>query len=186
MDYGQVRLVGQNGAPTSLFDKMEAHRQGLLHLAFSVFVFDDRGHVLLQKRAAEKYHSPNLWSNACCSHPTTNHPEELLAQAGERLEQEMGFTVPLQRLFTFRYRAEFPDGLVENEEDTVVAGRYNGPVAPNPAEVADTRWMALPALQADVAANPGRYTYWLRQCLPRVAHFLAAGPLPASAEGGAP
>ena len=147
-------------------EKLQAHRTPVLHRAFSVFVLDDRGAMLLQRRAAGKYHSAGLWSNACCSHP---FPGESAADAvSRRLREEMGVTVPLTPLLRYTYRAELENGLIEHELDHVFVGRFDGIPSPNPAEVSEWRWIAPDALDAEMALAPGNFTAWFRLLLPEV------------------
>lgn len=156
----EVVLVNPSDVPIGTMEKLEAHRKGLLHRAFSVFVFNDRNELLLQRRATEKYHSGGLWTNTCCSHPT---PDETLENAGaKRLQEEMGFTTPLANLFAFEYRTELDNGMTEHELDHVLTGRYNGDPRPNPAEVMDYKWLSLPELLDDLSRNPENYTSWFR------------------------
>lgn len=147
-------------------EKMEVHQQGLLHLAFSVLIFNGRGELLLQQRADHKYHSPSLWTNTCCGHP---HPrEEIREAARRRLAEEMGFTSELTHQFTFHYQASFSNGLSENEIDHVFFGQYEGIVLPDPEEVSDYRWVEMDFLQADAAQQPEKYTVWFRKILDRI------------------
>src|ERR1700709_2281116 len=128
----QVILVNEADVVTGAAGKMDAHRKGWLHRAFSVFVFNHRGEMLLQQRALNKYHSGGLWTNACCSHPRPG--EETLLAAERRLKEEMGFELSLQKLFDFIYKSEFDNGLTEYEFDHVFGGSYNGLVAPDKTE----------------------------------------------------
>ena len=128
-------LVNNKDEQVGTMEKMEAHRKALLHRAFSVFIFNTKGEMLLQQRAMSKYHSPGLWTNACCSHPRPG--ETTIAAAQRRLKEELGFVVPLQKAFDFIYTASFDNGLTENEFDHVFTGVYNGVIAPDPAEVMD-------------------------------------------------
>ncbi len=141
--------------------KLAAHKAGLLHRAFSVFVLDSRGRVLLQRRAAGKYHSALLWSNTCCGHP---RPGETTHDAARRrLQEEMGFACPLSEAFSFTYRAELEGGLVEHEIDHVLIGQFDGIPAPNPEEVDSWAWADIEDLHEDLRVNPGRYSAWLPQ-----------------------
>lgn len=138
----------------------------MLHLAFSVLIFNGRGELLLQQRADHKYHSPSLWTNTCCGHP---HPrEEIREAARRRLAEEMGFTSELTHQFTFHYQASFSNGLSENEIDHVFFGQYEGIVLPDPEEVSDYRWVEMDFLQADAAQQPEKYTVWFRKILDRI------------------
>ena len=131
----EVILVDASDVPQGRMEKMEAHRRALLHRAFSVFIFNSRGEMLLQRRALGKYHSAGLWTNACCSHPRPG--EETLDAAVRRLREEMGFTTPLKKAFDFTYRHEFGNGLTEFEFDHVYIGWYDEAVHPNQEEVLD-------------------------------------------------
>ena len=150
----QDRVLGTEG-------KLAAHKSGALHRAFSVIVWDRSGRQLIQKRSAGKYHSGGLWTNACCGHPRPG--EDVGAAALRRLEEEMGFTCKLESLGTILYRAEVGGGLLEHELVHVFRGIHEGPVAPDPAEVADYRWARLDDLRADIAAAPESFSVWFRQ-----------------------
>lgn len=165
-----VILVDERDEEVGVQEKLQAHREGTLHRAFSVFVFNAEGDLLLQQRQRDKYHSGGLWSNTCCSHPRPGEPVETAAR--RRLQEEMGFQCDVQHLFGFVYRAAL-DGVVEHEYDHVFVGRYDGDPVPDEAEVAGWRWAAPAPLQKDVARHPERYTYWFRQALGRV---LTAAP----------
>jgi isopentenyl-diphosphate Delta-isomerase len=169
-DRSQVVLVDAADRALGLAEKLDAHRTGALHRAFSVFVFDPAGRTLLQRRALGKYHSGGLWSNACCSH---QGKEGDLAQARAWLREEMGLDCALAAVDRTLYRAEVGDGLVEHEMDHVLCGVSAGTPAPNPAEVMDWQWMTWDALAADVAHHPERYSAWLALLLPRCAVALA-------------
>ncbi len=143
---------------TGVVEKMAAHRKGILHRAFSIFVFDDADRLLLQRRATGKYHSGGLWSNTCCSHPRAG--EALLDAAHRRLREEMGFDCPLQVAFGFVYRAELDHGLEEHEYDHVVVGRFGGTPAPDAGEVEDWRWADVPAIRTELAGDPRAFTAW--------------------------
>jgi isopentenyl-diphosphate Delta-isomerase len=161
----RVTLVDPSGAVTGTAGKLEAHRPpGLLHLAFSVFVQDAEGRVLLQQRAQSKHHFRGLWSNTCCSHP---RPGESAAEAGERrLKEEMGIDVGLRVVGRFTYRAEDPaSGLVEHEVDDVLAGLHTGDPAPDPSEVSAWRWATVAQVEREVAEQPDSLTPWLLPAL---------------------
>ncbi|MEW5853778.1 MAG: isopentenyl-diphosphate Delta-isomerase [Myxococcota bacterium] len=163
-----VILVDDRDQPLGTADKLKAHEDGgKLHRAFSIFVFNSQGQVMLQRRAASKYHFGGLWTNTCCSHP---HPDYgLLEFARNRLQEEMGFDVPLTEQFSFVYRAhDAQSGLTEHEYDHVLFGRYDGEPHPNPAEADGWKWMEPEALRQDVVAHPERYTPWFRIVLERV------------------
>ena len=141
-------------------EKSYVHHKGLLHRAFSIFAVNYRGEVLLHKRAYEKYHSPGLWTNTCCSH--LSEGMEMEDAIHLRLREEMGFDTDLQYVGKFHYKAEFNNGLVENEIDHIYIGLYNDNPTPNPEEVADYRWCNLDELKRDIEKNPNIYTYWLK------------------------
>jgi len=168
----RVILVDESDREIGLEEKLEAHRQGKLHRAFSIFVFNPEGQILLQKRSTKKYHSDGLWTNTCCSHPRPGEPME--QEVRRKLLQEMGFECDLQRIFSFTYKVEFKNNLIENEIDHVFIGRYDGSPKPNPDEVDDWKWMDLEILINDVKTNPGIYSYWLKICIDQVLEFWVA------------
>ncbi|MDT8346851.1 MAG: isopentenyl-diphosphate Delta-isomerase [Flavobacteriaceae bacterium] len=156
----QVILVDHNDQAIGMMEKQEAHVKGLLHRAFSVFVFNDRGEFLLQQRAAHKYHSPKLWTNTCCSH---QRPGESNVQAGKRrLQEEMGFTTELQVRGSFTYKASFDNGLTEHEFDYILTGVYNAEPKPNPKEVMAYRWLTLEELEEELQRYPEHFTAWFK------------------------
>ena len=166
MSINDVILVTEQDEAIGVMEKMEAHRRGVLHRAFSVFLFDQEGRMLLQQRSAHKYHGALLWSNTCCSHP---YPGEAVETAAERrLQEELGFTAPLEKIFTFTYKAAVENGLTEHEFDHVFAGVYTGPVQPNPAEVADYAYQPMELIQEQVNNNPDSFTSWFRIAFPLV------------------
>ena len=158
----RVILVDERDAPVGELEKLEAHRRGTLHRAFSVFVLDGEGRVLLQRRAEAKYHSGGLWSNTCCGHPRPG--EETRAAATRRLREEMGFECALEGVGAFVYHARVGD-LMEHELDHVFAGRFDGDPRPDPAEVAEWRWISMDELARDLEVHPERYTVWLANAL---------------------
>lgn len=154
----QVILVDTNDNQIGLMAKMEAHEKALLHRAFSVFTFNEEGKLLLQQRAADKYHSPLLWTNTCCSHQRNG---ETSLQAGKRrLQEEMGFTCELEEVFSFIYKAPFDNGLTEHELDHVMVGTYNDNPIVNKQEVEAFKWMTLEEVKVDLEKNPEMYTAW--------------------------
>ena len=166
----QVILVNEKDEPIGLMGKMEVHEKGLLHRAFSVFVFNSKQEVLLQQRAACKYHSPNLWTNTCCSHPRAGETNQ---QAGERrLQEEMGLQVPLQEVFSFIYKAPFDNGLTEHEYDHVLIGYSDAQPQINPEEVASWKWLSLEAIKEDILQAPERYTAWFKIIFEEFYHHL--------------
>ncbi len=162
----QVLLVNENDETVGTMGKLKAHQVGALHRAFSIFLFDDQGRLLLQKRAAGKYHSAGLWTNTCCSHP---RPDESLQDAAQRrLLEEMGIDTPVERRFSFLYRASFENGLHEHELDHVFFGSWSGPAKPHPDEAEDWKYISSEELDADMRRHPEHYTVWLRICWDRV------------------
>ena len=178
----EIVLVDENDNPIGFETKLKAHENGgKLHRAFSVFVFDRTGKMLLQRRAKTKYHFGGLWSNACCGHPKQG--EELRDAVGARLQQEFGFRTELKEIFDFIYRApDAKSGLTEYEFDHVFYGEFNGEPRPNPDEIEDWRWIELAELLADLKNNPHDYTPWFRIATLRVIETLpdlrAAAPVP--------
>jgi isopentenyl-diphosphate delta-isomerase len=168
----EVILVNEQDEQVGVMGKMQVHREGILHRAFSVFIFNSSGQMLLQQRAFHKYHSGGLWTNACCSHPA---PGEITAQAAaRRLKEEMGFDTPLVKIFDFIYRSEFGNGLTEHELDHVFAGRYDAVIKPDPAEVADHGFNSVARIQASMQARPGEYTSWFHIAFPKVVQWAQA------------
>lgn len=166
----QVVLVDTQDRPIGRMEKIEAHRQGLLHRAFSVFILNSQGELLLQQRALEKYHSGGLWTNSCCSHP---RPGEDLLHAGiRRLSEELGFETPLKKAFDFIYRAEMDNDLIEHEFDHVLVGYFDGVPELNPEEAANYRWVSLPAVKAEIEKNPEEFTVWFRICFKPFYRFM--------------
>ncbi|MBT4904255.1 MAG: isopentenyl-diphosphate Delta-isomerase [Flavobacteriaceae bacterium] len=158
MEEEKVILVNSNDEPIGLMPKMEAHEKALLHRAFSVFVINSNNELMLQQRALQKYHSPGLWTNTCCSHQRDG--EENIEAGLRRLQEEMGFETPLEYLFNFIYKAPFDNGLTEHELDHVMLGRYEGKPSINPEEVASWKWMDIDLIHADLINNPADYTVW--------------------------
>jgi isopentenyl-diphosphate delta-isomerase len=149
--------------------KMEVHRQGLLHSAVSVFIFNERNELLLQKRAASKYHSPGKWTNTCCTHP---YPGETpVMSARRRLNEEMGLVAELTEIFTFSYKADVGNGLIENEFDHVFIGMSNQNPTPDLAEVSDWTWTTIKKLEQQLVINPERYSPWLRLCFSEIIKY---------------
>jgi isopentenyl-diphosphate delta-isomerase len=155
-----VILVNENDQEIGKMEKQEAHEKGLLHRAFSVFIFNDQKELLLQQRALTKYHSAGLWTNTCCSHPRVN--ETIVEAAHRRLQEEMGFDCFLDVKTSFIYKADFDNGLTEHEFDHVLVGNFNGEVIINSAEVASYKWVELDWLKQDMVNNPNTYTAWFK------------------------
>lgn len=162
----QVILVNEQDEAIGIMEKMEAHRQALLHRAFSVFIFNSRGEMLLQQRAFSKYHSGGLWTNACCGHPSPG--EQTGDAAARRLQEEMGFSTRLEELFDFTYRAVLDNGLTEYEVDHVFFGVWDAPLSPSPDEVNDFAYKNLEDIKEDLAVHPQQYTAWFRIIFPRL------------------
>ena len=161
MEEENVILVNEKNEEIGTMPKMEAHEKAVLHRAFSVFIFNTENELMLQQRAAHKYHSPLLWTNTCCSHQRVG---ETNIQAGKRrLMEEMGFVVELKDSISFIYKAPFDNGLTEHEYDHVLIGSYNdAPVIINKEEVADWKWMPLEAVKQDILNHPELYTEWFK------------------------
>ncbi|MFT6699436.1 MAG: isopentenyl-diphosphate delta-isomerase [Porticoccaceae bacterium] len=156
----QVILVDKNDNQVGLMPKMEAHEKGVLHRAFSVFTFNKKGELMLQQRAAHKYHSPLLWTNTCCSHQRNG--ETNLEAGKRRLQEEMGFTAELKEIFSFIYKAPFDNGLTEHELDHVLVGYFDDIPNINKEEVEDYKWMLLEDVKSDIDKNPSIYTEWFK------------------------
>ena len=161
-------LVDEHDNPVGYAPKLAAHENGgRLHRAFSIFIFNSAGELLLQQRASGKYHFGGLWTNTCCSHPRRG--EATLDAAHKRLQHELGFDTPLNERFSFVYRATDPaSGLTEHEFDHVFEGRFDGTPAPNPEEVQDWKWVRPDTLRADMRSHPERYTPWFALSVERV------------------
>lgn len=166
----KVILVDAEDQMVGLMEKMEAHRQGLLHRAFSIFVFNEKKELLIHQRAAHKYHSKNLWTNTCCSHPRENETVE--SAAHRRLQEEMGFDCELNQQFSFIYQADLEDGLSEHELDHVLTGIWSGIPPFNPEEVQNYRYISLDALQEEMKHYPEQFTVWFKIALPQVLERL--------------
>lgn len=154
----EVILVNSNDEEIGSMEKLEAHQKGILHRAFSVFIFNNKHELLLQKRALDKYHSGGLWTNTCCSHPSPG--EEVLAAAKRRLIEEMGICAPIEVISSFIYKATFENGLIEHEFDHMLIGRYNDKVEINLVEVMDYKWISITDLNEEVSKHPEEFTIW--------------------------
>lgn len=156
----QVILVNEKDEKIGLMAKMEAHEKALLHRAFSVFIYNDKNELMLQQRAAHKYHSPLLWTNTCCSHQRDG---ETNIEAGKRrLQEEMGFVCDIKEVTSFIYKAPFDNGLTEHELDHVMVGSYNDSPVINNEEVENFKWMTLEAVKIDMVKHPEIYTEWFK------------------------
>lgn len=160
MEEEQVILVNERDERIGLMPKQEAHEKGILHRAFSVFIFNDKKELMLQQRASDKYHSPALWTNTCCSHPRDG---EITIEAGKRrLFEEMGFSTPLDLAGSFIYKAPFENGLTEHEFDHILVGYYNEEPKINQSEVADWKWMSMKNIKTEMEKYPQKYTVWFK------------------------
>jgi isopentenyl-diphosphate delta-isomerase len=166
----EVILVSDQDEVLGTCEKLEAHQKGLLHRAFSIFILNSNGEMLIHKRALSKYHSGGLWTNACCSHPILNVAIEDTLQ--ERLQFEMGMSCPLEFAFQFLYKGELDHGLIEHELDHVYLGYSDTLPQPNPEEVSEYRYMNLQALQLLVDENPEQFTIWFKIALPKIVEHL--------------
>ncbi|MDD2387046.1 MAG: isopentenyl-diphosphate Delta-isomerase [Bacteroidales bacterium] len=159
----KIALVDDNDNIISYEEKMLVHRQGLLHRAFSILVFNDKSEILLHQRALSKYHTPGLWTNTCCSHLPQNI--DFNSYRHDRLLYEMGFDCKLEFAFSFRYKIKFDNQIIENEIDHVYTGIFNGTPTPNPKEVMDFKWGNLDFVIKDIENNPELYTYWFKKLI---------------------
>lgn len=170
MEEEKVILVNELDEQIGLMPKLEAHEKAILHRAFSVFVLNNQNEIMLQQRAHQKYHSPLLWTNTCCSHQREG---ETNIQAGNRrLYEEMGFSTELKELFHFIYKAPFDNGLTEHELDHVMIGYYDGEPEINAEEVEDWKWMKIEDIQNDMLLNSENYTVWFKIIFDEFYHFL--------------
>lgn len=155
-----VILVNEKDEQIGTMPKLEAHEKAVLHRAFSVFVFNEKKELMLQQRAAHKYHSPNLWTNTCCSHQRVG--ESNIEAGKRRLQEEMGFVTELKDTISFIYKAPFDNGLTEHEFDHILVGYFELEPSINPDEVADWKWMSLEAVKDDMSAHKEVYTEWFK------------------------
>ena len=160
IDRKEVILVNSMDEEIGTMEKMEAHQKGLLHRAFSVFVFNSKKELLLQKRAFGKYHSEGLWTNTCCSHPAPN--ETIVEAANRRLMEEMGMKCELKSTFSFIYNVELENGLIEHELDHIVIGYSENVPELNTDEASDYTWISLPKIKEDMELFPAKYTSWFK------------------------
>lgn len=162
----EIILVNEKDESIGVAEKMEVHEKGLLHRAFSIFIFNRQGELLLQQRALNKYHSGGLWTNTCCSHPMPG--EMTLDAANRRLMEEMGFETPLTEVFDFIYKAEVENGLTEHEFDHVFVGEFDGPVQVSDQEVMSYMFKGIAEIEKDLNSRPELYTTWFRIAFPRI------------------
>ncbi|MBI2109460.1 MAG: isopentenyl-diphosphate Delta-isomerase [Parcubacteria group bacterium] len=161
----QIILVDEKDNEIGIMEKLEAHKKGLLHRAFSICVFNNKGEMLLQKRASHKYHSGGLWTNTCCSHPRPG--ESVLKAAKRRLKEEMGIQCELKEVGSFIYKVPFENGLTEYEYDYILIGTYQNDPILNKEEVEDFKWVDLKNLKKDMEKNPRMYTFWFKTLVSR-------------------
>lgn len=165
----EVILVNENDEQLGTMEKIEAHQKGLLHRAFSIFIFNSKGELLLQQRALGKYHNGGLWTNTCCSHPFPG--ENILTAANRRLSEEMGFTTLLSPAFNFTYNATFANGLTEHEFDHVFTGIYDGEIIADTNEVSDYCFKNIYDIETLIQTHPQKYTEWFKIALPQIKLF---------------
>ncbi len=156
----QVVLISEKDEILGVMEKMQAHENGLLHRAFSVFLFNEKGEMLLQKRASTKYHSPNQWTNAVCSHPRID--ETYIEGAKRRLKEELGIETEITPKFHFIYKADVGQNLWEHELDHVFTGDFNGAVKMNPDEVSEVRYVTMQYLENEMETHPENFTEWFK------------------------
>lgn len=167
----QVILVNERDEWVGSADKMKAHKEGLLHRAFSVFVMNSNNEILLHQRALDKYHSGGLWTNACCSHPRVG--ESTHAAAHRRLQEEMGFDCEVEQVFTYCYKSEVNNGLIEHEFDHVYFGYYDGDIKPNKAEVNEYKFLPISEVTCWMEKQPQNFTPWFKMLWPEFLEYFA-------------
>ena len=167
----EVILVDESDKETGLMEKMQAHLEGRLHRAFSVFIFNNKGEMLLQQRALNKYHSGGLWTNTCCSHPKPG--ESIEAAAARRLKEELGFETSIEKIFDFIYETGFDNGLIEHEFDHVFSGVYDGAINFDKTEVQDFCYCSIAEIESSLQSHPKKFTAWFKIAFPLVKKSLA-------------
>ena len=166
-----VVLVDENDNEIGTEEKLKAHQNGgKLHRAISVFVFNTKGELLLQRRALTKYHAPGLWANTCCSHPRPG--ESVKDAAKRRVKEEMGFECEVEEMFALIYKADVGNGLTEYEYDHIFIGIWEGEPKPNPEEVSEWKWVKIEEIEKDIKQKPEKYTPWFRIIFPKVMEYL--------------
>ncbi|MEM9052923.1 MAG: isopentenyl-diphosphate Delta-isomerase [Bacteroidota bacterium] len=166
----EVILVDSSNKQIGTMEKMEAHEKGELHRAFSIFIFNDDGEMLLHQRADEKYHCGGMWTNAVCSHPRPG--EEQIDALNRKMDQEMGFYSEVEKAFDFKYRAELDNGLIEHEYDEVYFAVYNGDFNPNPEEVQAYRFASIEDIRSEIAENPDLFTPWFKMLFEQMSLYF--------------
>jgi isopentenyl-diphosphate delta-isomerase len=164
-----VVLVDQNDSYLGVMEKHEAHQKGLLHRAFSVFIFNSNNELLLQQRASTKYHSPLLWTNTCCSHPRLG--ESVLEASNRRLLEEMGMSCELQIVDSIIYKAQLDQGMIEHEFDYILIGKTDDLPKINPLEVEHYAYFSLESIKRSVTENPSNYTEWFKIIFPKLSFY---------------
>ncbi|MGI6516759.1 MAG: isopentenyl-diphosphate Delta-isomerase [Fermentimonas caenicola] len=173
MERNKVVLVDIKDNTIGEMEKLLAHQRGELHRAFSVFIFNDKGELLLQQRAVNKYHGDGLWTNTCCSHPQLG--EDVTASAMERLYDEMGIQCHLKPVYSFIYNEPVENNLIEHELDYVFVGRTNQHPVLNKDEVKDYKWMPTDEILSDIDQNPSHYTVWFKRIFPELLSRINRG-----------
>ena len=166
----EIILVDEKDNQVGTGEKMVVHKEGKLHRAFSVFIFNSKKELMLQQRATSKYHSPGLWTNTCCSHPKPG--EKIIDAAKRRLKEEMGFNCDLKEAFSFIYKAKFDNGLSEHEFDHVFIGKFDENPKPDKKEAESWKWITLAELRKDMKKNPEKYTYWLKVSIDKLVSYM--------------
>ena len=159
----KVIVVDENNKKVCLKEKNAVHIDGDLHRAFSIFIFNKRGELLLQQRSLEKYHSAGLWTNSCCSHPLLS--EEGSEEAESRLRDEMGFSCVLKKVTRIKYNLHLQCGMIEHESNDIYQGVYDGEVVINPEEACDYKWVSFSEILDELTQNPQAYTEWFKYLL---------------------
>lgn len=162
----EVILVNENDEEIGTIEKIEAHQKGLLHRAFSIFIFNNNNELLIHQRASNKYHGGDLWTNTCCSHPLPN--EEIAEAANRRLKEEMGITCELNQVGHLLYKVEVENNLIEHEYDHILLGKSDENPNPNAEEVKDWKWITIKDLENQIALHPENFTYWFKMILPKL------------------
>lgn len=162
----KIILVDRDDLELGSIEKMEAHVKGMIHRAFSIFIFNEKGEMMIQKRASHKYHSGGLWTNTCCSHP--NWGETLEDAVNRRLQEEMGFGCELKEVKSFLYYAELDNNLIEHELDHIFIGNYDREPVINKSEVEDWKWVNIKDLKKEILEEPEKFTYWFKFAMEEV------------------